>query len=99
MKKGDNISYASHHTDPWHYIWVSFDGDFAENFAHFDTVGNISPEIFMNLMSAFEKEKYTEEYVISQIYLLYIQLSDSHDIKTTPEKKIIYTQTIRINFR
>lgn len=86
INKGDKVSYKADHKDPWHYIWVSFDGGFAENFKQFDTVGNISPEIFMNLMSAFEKEKNIEEYVISQIYLLYIQLSNIDDVKTTPEK-------------
>lgn len=86
VKKGDKVSYKADHNDPWYYMWVSFDGSFAGNFSKFPPVGNISSEIFMNLMSVFEKKEYIPEYVISQIYLIYIQLSKGYDIKTAAEK-------------
>lgn len=93
IKKGDNASYVSDTDDPWHYIWVTFDGNFAKNFSDFNTIGNISPEIFMNLMTVFHKENYKEEYIISQIYLLYIQISKGEEIKPTPDKIKDYIDT------
>ena len=93
IKKGDKVFYKADHKDPWYYMWVSFDGNFAKNFSKFPPAGNISPEIFMNLMTVFEKEKYREEYIISQIYLLYIQLSDDSDIKPIADKIKDYIDT------
>lgn len=86
VKKGDKVSYIADGETPWHYIWISFDGEFAKNFNLIKSTGNISPEIFMNLMSAFDKKDYKEEYIISQIYLLYIQMKNVDSIKTLPEK-------------
>ncbi len=86
IKKGDSASYVADSHEPWHYIWVSFDGNFAKNFAYFPPTGTISPEIFMNLMTVFDKENYKEEYIISQMYLLYIQISKGEEIKPTADK-------------
>lgn len=82
IKPTDLVFYSASSDEPWEYIWISFEGDFAKNFDSFDDVFNIDGSIFNDMLRAKEYGNYMEEYVSSLLFSLYCEVNKRNDTGT-----------------
>lgn len=71
---GEVTVYTADKENPWHYIWVGFDGALSGKFSELPTVIAANGKIFRDLMSASEFGETTEEYIASKLFEFYARL-------------------------
>lgn len=74
IKKNETTHYIADKKDPWHYIWVVFNGNLAEKFKELDDVFRAPGKIFEKMLHVLEPVNMKEEYLASQLFALYIYL-------------------------
>ena len=68
------FSFAVDDSDPWHFIWVKFAGDFAKKVDTLPYILNIDGTPFYNMINCNPESNTVEEYITAQLYLLFAEL-------------------------
>lgn len=74
INPGEITVYTADDTDPWHYIWIGFDGNLSKRFAKLPTVIKSSGNIFKEMMTADEYGDTAEEFLSGKLFELYAKL-------------------------
>ncbi len=74
IRPGEVTTYRADAQDPWHYIWVGFDGTLSARFAELPSV--IHPPVYMHkkLYEAFSLSGTAEDFLAGRIFELYARL-------------------------
>lgn len=81
INPGEVTVYTADADDPWHYIWIGFDGSKSTRFASLPTVINSYGNIFKEMMSAEEYGDTAEEFLSGKIFELYAKLFSGNSDK------------------
>ena len=81
INPGEVTVYTADADDPWHYIWIGFDGSKSTRFASLPTVINSYGNIFREMMSAEEYGDTAEEFLSGKIFELYAKLFSGNSNK------------------
>lgn len=66
--------YSADNHEPWHYIWIGFNGSLSDRFSSLPTVIKSYGGIFKEMMSATDFGDTAEEYLAGKIFELYSRL-------------------------
>ena len=89
INPGEITVYTADNDDPWHYIWIGFDGKASERFATLPTVIKSYGSIFKEMMTADEYGDTTEEFLSGKLFELYAKLFSGNSDKEDYLLKII----------
>lgn len=85
--------YESDKNDPWYYIWVNFEGEFAQNFLNLEPVHKFTkPELFYNIRDCAGLHNYVAEYIAAQLFLIYREIAPNQLYKHSTYANIIRHQ-------
>ncbi len=74
IKPGEVTTYVADRVEPWHYIWIGFNGRLAERFDHLeDPVLRGELSIFLELMEA-RTITAKEEFLAGKLFMIYATL-------------------------
>lgn len=76
IRPGEVTVYAADREEPWHYIWVGFDGTLSARFAELPSVFRSIPHIDNKLREAFGLCGTPEAYLAGRLFELYARLFD-----------------------
>ena len=74
MRPGEICSCYSDKSDPWHYMWIHFDGLQAKQFDKFSDVFYVGEDFIKAMFKCFEMKKNAQEYVAGMLFILYSKL-------------------------
>ena len=74
VKPYEAYGYVTDSKEPWHYIWITFNGSGAKRLDPLNTVINIDGTAFFNIQNCDTDSNTIEEYITSQLYLFFSQL-------------------------
>lgn len=80
---------------PWKYLWISFSGKFADDFAKLDEVFPGNSSLFSEFALAFNLEHGIEAFLISMLFRLYFELLCSDAPTDLVKKTVAY---INVNY-
>lgn len=86
IKRGETAWYRADEQCPWHYVWIGFEGILAERFNSLNDIFTVPNNIFNKMLEVFERDKMQEEYLISQMFQLYITLFSKQDVENYVDK-------------
>lgn len=81
INSGEVTTYRADENEPWHYIWIGFDGTKSTRFAELPTVIKSYGGIFKEMMTAGEYGDTAEEFLLGKIYELYAKLFSGNSDK------------------
>lgn len=67
-------TYTADESDPWHYIWIGFDGNAAERLREVSPVVRYEADTFLRIAESVEQEIRSPERYISYIYEIFYHL-------------------------
>ncbi len=76
IRPGEVTVYGADREEPWHYIWIGFDGTLSARFAELPSVFRAVPHIDSKLREAFAFSGTPEEYLAGRLFELYARLFD-----------------------
>lgn len=72
LRPGELTFYQADEKEPWHYIWIGFNGDLA---THFDSIADTGTfqdtQFFLDIMNSDDTIPKYEEYLTSKLFMLY----------------------------
>ena len=71
---GEVCTYSADPADPWHYIWIGFDGTLAGRFETLGAVFEVPGRLFEEMLTAENYSGCVNEYLTSKIFSLYAKL-------------------------
>lgn len=74
IRPGEFCGYYPDKQNPWHYMWIHFDGLQAKQFDKFPDVFPVEEEFILDLYKCFEMDKNAQEYVTGMLFILYSKL-------------------------
>lgn len=87
IKKEETAKYKADKLNPWHYIWISFDGNLANNFNDLSyPVLPFNSDIFINMLKIFDLNKMAEEYLAAYLFLLFREIFSEKSSENYVEK-------------
>lgn len=72
-------TYTADENEPWSYAWIGFDGRLSERFGELAPVVNIKTNLFAEMLMCEEYGSCREEYLVSRLLALYVQLFEAAD--------------------
>jgi len=105
IRKGESASYIADKDDPWNYIWIRFSGGLSEKFRSLDDVFPAPSKIghiFEKMLHVLTAKNMSEEYLASQLFMLYIALFGNKEPNENYVQKVKnyidlhYTENIKI---
>lgn len=85
--------YEADKYNPWYYIWVAFEGEFAQKFLNLYHVYKFDkPELFYNIRDSINLKQYHAEYILAQLLLIYRELAPKQLFKHASYAHIIRHQ-------
>lgn len=78
IKPGYITVYEASRREPWHYVWIAFNGALAEDFQKLPPVLHISPGIFREIRAAEEITSLRKEFLTAVLFRLYYELFQNH---------------------
>ena len=76
-KPDDLLYYKADEIDPWHYIWIGFDGKLAKKFDEIEEpVIDFETNIFGEMLEAVSIKNTAEEFLAGKLFLYYSQIFD-----------------------
>lgn len=89
---GEKAKYKADSTNPWNYLWVSFDGKYMNKLMELNNnVFDGAKEIFQALVSEFRYGSCNKFYIVSLLYNLYSLLSAQASVN----KKSNYAEEVK----
>lgn len=67
---GEVTTYTADPIDPWHYVWISFDGGESDRFATIPSVTRYEADTFEHIREYVRRDTSTPEIYLSHIYEL-----------------------------
>lgn len=77
IKPGRITTYIADKDDPWHYIWIGFNGNLSKSFESLPAVITPEPSIFYNILECEHIGNQREEFLAGQLFLLHASLFES----------------------
>ena len=74
IRPGEVTTYTASKNDPWHYIWIGFDGTLSERFRQLPDIFTPPRDIFEKLMRCTDYPNTAEEYLAGRLFGLYAKL-------------------------
>ena len=75
IKPGQMTIYEADKKDPWHYIWIGFDGKLAKQLENMDSpVFKINSYVFLEMLKAADYSSTKEEYLAGKLFTLFTEL-------------------------
>lgn len=72
LRPGELTFYKADDVDPWHYIWIGFDGELAKHFDNVPDTGTFQDaQFFLDIMDSDDTVSKYEEYLTSKLFMLY----------------------------
>lgn len=78
---GEVCTYTADCEDPWHYIWIGFDGNLAPHFERQGSVFEAPGRVFEEMLNAENYEGCICEYLVSKLFSLYAKLLSKQSAK------------------
>lgn len=79
VKPDDLLYYKADKNEPWHYIWIGFNGRLALKFDELESpVIDIETELFSEMCAAFSLLSTAEEFLAGKLYLYYSLIFDEN---------------------
>ncbi len=107
IEPGYVTSYMADEKDPWEYVWIGFDGDFAKRLLETADISQFNPvfpgeydkklgDIFMNLRKLIRENSLDEMYILGSLTQVFSCLVDfsSHIQKMYPKRTIYVKRAI-----
>ena len=66
--------YSADETEPWHYLWIGFNGALSHRFAELPCVITPPTGVYKKLREVFSYDGTAEEYLAGRIFELYAYL-------------------------
>ncbi|MBE6778727.1 MAG: AraC family transcriptional regulator [Ruminococcaceae bacterium] len=79
IRPDDITRYVADEEDPWHYVWVGFDGTLAQKFNTMPLVNKMAPGLWMEIRQALLQEfagweGMKEEYIVMMLHRIMAEL-------------------------
>lgn len=73
IRPGEVTQYQADEREPWHYIWIAFNGRLARDFHSLPVIGKPSPGIFYEIRRAMGIRELRRELLASLLFQLYCE--------------------------
>lgn len=94
---GQTTTYTADKDEPWNYIWIGFDGAYAESLKKLNSyVLSYPRDTFFRMLDAKELTNTREEFIVGQLYILLAYLNAKKDASLGYEQLV--TDYIRANY-
>lgn len=67
----EEFKYVADLADPWHYVWIAFDGSLSERFSLLPPVVASDHRLFRSMLTVFDKQGMAEEFLAGKLFELY----------------------------
>lgn len=96
IKPNEENTYIADMDNPWEYIWIEFNGNAAKKLDVIENpVVKCEPTVFLNIWNSAEKERFREEHLISNLFLLLPMIFENSMLESISNKIKNY---IRFNY-
>ena len=91
-------TYTADKQDPWHYIWIGFDGTLASCLDTFPPVMSYSGNTFSELLQCEDYPTQQELFITAKLFEILSELLGTSETKKTPKYERLAADYIRANY-
>jgi YesN/AraC family two-component response regulator len=98
IKPSQITTYKADSNDPWHYIWIGFNGILADKFNEFSSpVIDMNLNVFFEMLEVSQIQNTKEEFLASKLFSMYVTIFDNEKNENYVKKVKNYIKSNYMN--